>query len=75
MGDRNQARDGPVGAHTNAGRQCADPMEAGVRADEPARILHTGTRSGALRGRKAGGDAYVIPDWAGKMASYSLSPA
>jgi len=44
-------------------------IEASVGADRPARI-HTGTASGDL-GQAKGGDgaAYVIPDWAGRMAS------
>jgi len=42
-----------IGAHTGAGGQCADAIETGVGADGPARILHTGTGSGAFGGRKA----------------------
>jgi len=34
--------------HTDAGGQCADAIEAGVHADGPARILHTGIRIGDL---------------------------
>jgi len=45
--------DGAIGAHTDAGRQCADAIEADVRADGLAHILHTGTRSGGLGGQKA----------------------
>jgi len=48
MGDWNQARDGAIGTHTDAGGQCTDAMEAGVRVDGPACTLHTGMRSGSL---------------------------
>jgi len=50
--------------------QCTDARKAGVGADGQAGILHTGTESGGL-GRAKGGDgaAYVMPDWAGRMAS------
>jgi len=53
-----------------AGGQCADAVEAGVGADGPACILHTGTGSEGLE-RAIGGDgaAYIMPDWAGRMAS------
>jgi len=37
-----------IDAHTGAGRECVDAIEAGVGADGPARILHTGTRSGSV---------------------------
>jgi len=30
MGDWNQARDGPICTHTDAGGQCADAIEAGI---------------------------------------------
>jgi len=45
-------------------------MEAGVGADGPARI-HTGTKNGELgRAKDRDGAAYVMPVWAGKMATY-----
>jgi len=60
--------------HTDAGGQRADVIEAGIRADGPARILHTGTRSGGLGGEeKRDGDAYVMSDWAGRMANTTQS--
>jgi len=37
--DWNQARDGVIGEHTDAGGQCTDAVEAGVRADGLACIL------------------------------------
>jgi len=37
-----------IGAHTGVGGQRADATEAGVGADKPARILHTGKGSGDL---------------------------
>jgi len=52
MGDWNQARDGD--AYIDAGGQCANALEAGVRGDGPARILHRGTRSGGLGRTKNG---------------------
>jgi len=45
MGDLNQARDEAISARTDAGGQCADAIEAGVRAVGPVRILHTDTKS------------------------------
>jgi len=48
MGNWNQARDAAIGPHKDAGGHCANAIEAGVRADGLARILHTGTRSGRL---------------------------
>jgi len=54
MGDWNPARDGPIGAHTDAGGQCADAIEANIRVDGQARILHTGTKSGGLGRVKSG---------------------
>jgi len=50
--------------------QCADAIQAGVDADGPALILHTGTGSGDLeRAKGGGGSAYIMPDWVGRMAS------
>jgi len=54
MEDWNQARDGTIGAHTDAGGQCADATEAGIRADGLTHILHTGTRSGGFGWVKSG---------------------
>jgi len=54
MGDWNQVRDGPIGADTDASRQCTDAIKAGVHADGPARTLHTGTRIGGLGQAKSG---------------------
>jgi len=54
MRDWNQARDGPTGAHTDIGGQCADGTEASVDADGPARTLHTGMRSRSLGQVKSG---------------------
>jgi len=61
------------GAHTGADKQCTDAMEAGVGANGPARI-HMGSESRHL-GRAKGGDgaAYVMPDWAGRMASVTCT--
>jgi len=58
-----------MGSHTGAGGQCADAVEACVGDDRPAH-MHTGAGSGVL-GRANGGDgaAYVMPGWAGRMAS------
>jgi len=55
MGDWNQARDGAIGTHRDAGGQCGDAIEAGVHADGRACILHMGMKSGALGRRKAKG--------------------
>jgi len=41
-------RDGSIGVHTDTGGQCTDAIEAGVHADGPACVLHTGTRRGGL---------------------------
>jgi len=48
MGNWNQVRDEAIGAHIDASGQYADAIEAGIGADGPACILHTGTRSGGL---------------------------
>jgi len=69
------------GAHTDAGGQCAEAIEAGlslgnVGADGTVRA-HTGTRSGGLERTKGGdGAAYIMPVWAGRTASnyYTSSP-
>jgi len=61
-----------IGAHTCAGGQCADAIEADVDADGPACIVRTGTGSGCLGRPKVGDTAgYVMPVWAGRMASSS----
>jgi len=50
-----------IGAHTGAGEQCTDAVEAGVGAERPAHI-HTGTGSGGLVWAKGGdGAAYIMP--------------
>jgi len=43
-----------IGTYTGAGGQCRDAIETGFRADGPARILHTGTRSRGLGQGKSG---------------------
>jgi len=62
---------GTVGAHTGAGGQCADAIKTGVGTDGPARILHTGSlrKAGPWAGKKQNEVAYIMPDWAGRMAS------
>jgi len=72
MGDWNRVTDRAIGAHTDAGKQCTDTIEAGVRADGPACILHMGTRSGGFGWAKSGTriDTYVMPDWASSMTSH-----
>jgi len=60
-----------IGAHTGAGGQYVDAIEACVSAYRPARILHMhwyGKR-GPWAGEKRDGAAYVMLDWAGRMAS------
>jgi len=37
-----------MGAHTCAGKQCADAIETGTGVDGPTCILHTGMGSGGL---------------------------
>jgi len=46
-----------IHVHTGAGGQCKEATYAGIGADVPAHILHTGTE-------KWGGAADVMPDWA-----------
>jgi len=45
----------------------------GIGADGPERILHKGMRCRGLGlGEKRDGDAYVMLDWAGRMANQLL---
>jgi len=53
-GDWNPAKDGHIGAHTDAGGQCTDATEASIHADGLARILHMCTRSSGLGQVKSG---------------------
>jgi len=61
-------------AHTVAGGQCTDAVEAGIGADRLACTLHTGMGSGGL-GWVKGGDwaTYRMPDWVGRMSSVFMS--
>jgi len=69
MGDWNQARDGAISAHTDAGGQCSDAVEAGVGVTGRHAYYTRVRETGALGGRKRYGAAYVMPDWTGRMAN------
>jgi len=70
MGDWNQARDGATGTHTDAGGQCTDAIEAGISVMGWHAYYTQVQEAWRWVGEKWDVDAYVMPDWACRMAVY-----
>jgi len=58
MKDRNQARDGAIDVHIDAGGQCSDAIEAGVGVTGRHAYYTRVRETGALGARKRDGAAY-----------------
>jgi len=56
-----------IGTHT--GGQCEDAVETGIDADRPAHTTHGCGKRGSSVHKNRNGAAYVMHDWAGRMAS------